>query len=301
MDHKMIKNIPLDGLASLLNKVANNYLSLSQDNKVICENKQTYNIISRDESYSILSKARQAALESFASNKNQLVKIAFDTRRINQETDRNPRINLQYWNRSDEFISDEDQNKINILSKLVEPLNELKNKFGSEPDWHESYSRFLYDAVNRILRVKQADKEYFGPQMAYLEQLLDARYRLSLEKINKMATNELKDVILRKDETLQKKGLYLPEPIIIKDSSLPMNNVVNGDSNLTNAILIQNALSNLMQQNALMASAQKKDGEEKITPDNVSNAIFGQNTLRRSGEKEVERTITITIRDKVVE
>jgi hypothetical protein len=260
-----IKDLPLDGVASLLSKVADSYLSLS-NNKDVCPNKQIYKVASRDESYSVSNKARQAALKELNSKRQELVKFAFDTRRIDQENDRNPRTNLQHWHRQDEFIDEEDQNKINIFAKLLVPLNELKEKFGADPDWHESYARVLLDTVNRILRIKQGDGEFFRPQMAYLEQLLDARYRLRLEDIQKKSADELRDVIIKKDENLIKRGIY----------------------RVTNAKIGANELM-------------KKDGNMALTQESIVNAIFGNNAIRREGEKTVERTITITIRDQVID
>jgi hypothetical protein len=258
-----MKDIPLDGVVSLISKMSDTYLAYAKVDGKVCPNKQIYKFASSDESYGVTSSARIAALKELGSRQTMLKKFAFDTRRIDQENDRNPRANLQHWHRQEEFIDEEDQKKINIFSKLIVPLYELRDKYGTDPEWHESYARVLLDAVNRILRVKQADGEFFRPQMAYLEQLLDARYLLRMEDIEKKSADELRDVIIKKDENLTKRGLY--RVTNSKDGSV------------------------------------KKDGNMALTQESIINAIFGNNALRREGEKNVQRTITITINDKVID
>ena len=49
--------------------------------------------------------AQELRVEAIKSSVNKpLTKIAFDTRRIDQENDYNPRQNLQYYHRSEPFI-----------------------------------------------------------------------------------------------------------------------------------------------------------------------------------------------------
>lgn len=187
---KQVK-IALNECAELTEKLANDFLSLANDFS-LPPAKLIYKIASIMEAPEVSRSARLAALQQI---KGPLVKTAFDTRRIDQEHDRNPRANLQYWNRSQAFIDEEDQNKIDIFSKLMPPLEEIKNDFGTEPEYHNSYARVLYDSVNRILRVKEADLDIFRPQLAYLEQLLFARYRLSMDELSKLGSKELKERI----------------------------------------------------------------------------------------------------------
>ena len=50
-----------------------------------------------------------------------------------------------------------------------------------------------------------------------------------------------------------------------------------------------------------LAIGKDGNGLNASTQDSIINAIFGKQDLRRDGEKKVERTITITIKDEVVE
>lgn len=228
----------------------------------------TYKINSADEGSDI---HRQARLAAYASFEKPLIKNAFDTRRINQETDRNPRTNLQYWHRTDPFIDDTDKSKLNTFAKLFNMLDNTKKKLGTQPEWFESYTRQLHDNVHRILRVKQADLDIFRPQLSYLEQLIYARYRLSMEDIEKLSEDELRDKILAKDEGLIGRNNYLKE-------------TTGTDENNSNSLKIT------------------KDGLTKTTQESIINAIFGADgSFRKDGEKNVERTITITIRDNVID
>src|ERR1022692_4222517 len=59
-------------------------------------------------------------------------KIAFDTRRIDQETEYNPRRGLQNYNRSEPFISEDLAQKIKNFAKLRDVLNELETIYGRE-------------------------------------------------------------------------------------------------------------------------------------------------------------------------
>jgi hypothetical protein len=251
----------------LIDNLAKDFQAYNAGNATVPD-KLTYNISVPTETPSVIRSARRSAMQELSSEKsaNQIRKIAFDTRRINSETERNPRENLQYWNRSDQFIDDEMQEKIDIFARMRAPLEQLKESFGTMPEWHASYARTLYDSLYRILRIKEADLDIFRPQIAYLEQLMFARYRLSIEELARIKESDFKDVILKKDENLLKRGAYLH---MTKDDASPQTIVK--DSNGAN-----------MQQN-------------------IVNAIFGNNNFRREGELQTTRTITITICDKVDE
>lgn len=187
----------------------------------------------------------------------QLVKQAFDTRRINQETERNPREGLQNYHRSEPYILSDQQTKINTLAKLLVVSAGLKDKFGATPDWHNSYSRVLYDNLQRTLAT-HSDGTYdpSDAQFNYLEQLLETRYRLSFEQIDQSSLEKLSEIVLGKDEKLLKRGI----------EKLP----------LQSRGVVQQPLSI-----------------------NGLEGLIGQ--FRQAGEKTVERTITITIRDQVIE
>jgi len=236
-----ISELGLTGCIDLITKLAQDYYiySMTEDMELPC--KLTYRVTASQEPRKVQRLARVAALQEFS--KPQLIKVAFDTRRINQETERNPRENLQYWNRTDQFIDDETQDKINIFANLLKSLDELKQSFGTQPEWHGSYTRVLHDAVYRILRVKEADLDIFRPQIAYLEQLIFNRYRLSMEELSKISGDDFKNVILKKDENLLKRGAYLHST---KDSTSTGNVIVkNNDGgdlhqNIVNAIFGNN-------------------------------------------------------------
>ncbi len=210
--------------------------------------------------------ARIAAFTELSSS--GFEKKAFDTRRIDQETERNPRGNLQYWNRSQAFIEEADSKKLKTFSKLGKVLDDVRTEFGKEPEWFDSYARQLYDNVNRILRIKQADLDIFKPQMSYIEQLISMRYHISLDDIDKRAEESIRDTILGKDEALLKRGEYLRKTAPERSKT---------------------------------GEVQTKNGLEKTTQDSIVNAIFGSDKLRKDGERTVERTITITIRDNVID
>lgn len=258
-------NLPIDAKIALASEMVDDFCILSKSKTSIPPEK-TYKIRSSEEDSSIGLSARTAALKTFQS---PLVKLAFDTRRVDQETERNPRTNLQYWHRTDPFIDESDQKKLEIFAKLYKIVNGLKSKLGSQQEWHESYVRQLYDNLNRILRIKQADLDIFRPQLSYLEQIIFARYRLSMENLEKYADVELEKALLKKDEALTGKHEYLKatedKVDVVKDSGV------------------------------------SKNGLEKTTQESIVNAIFGAANLRTNGEKTVERTITIKIVDNVVE
>lgn len=233
-------------------------LSLQTNSKPI-NNQYSYTIVA-SEPVSITRSARILALKQFKSSKSSFKKIAFDTRRYNQETTYNPRTNCQDWHRTDPFLDPDIEHQISLFAKLLPPLEQIKNKFGAQPEYFQSYARNLYDQVHRILRIKEGDLDIFKPQINYLEQLLLNRYQLTLNDLDNRSTDQLLEAILHKDEALTKKGLLLS----LTSQSQPI----------------------------------LKDGQNDLTQQNIVNAIFGQN-LRPNGEKTVIRQITITIRDSV--
>jgi hypothetical protein len=254
----------LKGKVEILKKLAADFNQAVDDGLIPVE--VTYSVQDSREDLSIESLARKSYYKA-ALSKEGLIKQAFDTRKFNSETDRNPRAGLQHYHRSDEFINTDDQKKIEILSRLIRPLNSLKNKYGSDTDWHDSYARVLLDNLNKTLIVKESDVEIFRPQVEYLSQILDLRYRLSLDDIAKMSADQLSEAILKKDEKLLKKGAFIKEMVSREEKSVPV----------------------------------VKDGNGGLTQESIVNAIFGNNNIRREGEKTVERTITITIKDTVLD
>jgi hypothetical protein len=217
----------------------------------------TENSVSRKKSMML----RKFGMSSVLSG-NGFTKVAFDTRRIDQETEFNPRRGLQNYNRSEQFLTQATANKIVILSKLQNILEDLKAKYGRDPEWQDSKARVLLNTLNSGLRTSTNDGDYSEAQpsvgsLDYIEELLDMRYRLRLENIDKLAESNIKDIILSKDEDL-------------------------GKSMQRKAIEITN-----------------HDVATK-SYDTLLEKMFGG--IRATKENpEVERTVTITIKDKFVE
>jgi hypothetical protein len=248
------------GLIELLGKMAQDYTTLVKTANV--PSKLSYTVADSQENREVERSSRTAALKSMQQ---PLVKLAFDTRKINSETDRNPRANLQTWVRSEPFINEETQKKIETFGHLVEPLYELKQTYGTQPEWHNSYARVLCDTVDQVLRISNATVDVSAPQLAYLEQLMYMRYRLNMDEIKSFSVDRLKQAIISKDEVLLKRGRYLQDRDLVSTSS---------SFNIA------------------------KDGNQ--TQEAICNAIFGSN-FRREGEKTATRTITITITDHATE
>lgn len=273
MAKKNPPQIDTDGCAEFLYRFAEDFESFVKINQSLdLPNRLSYKIVCRQEPTSVERSARQAALKCFAS-KHPMQKKAIDTRRVNQELERIPRSNLQYWHRTDPFISDEQNGKVQLFSKILEVMQNLKESYGASPDWHESYSRVLYDAVNRILNVSTfAKTDVSDAQLSYLGQLLEARYRLGMESISKMSNEELKDRILSKDETILRRGL-IKGPVKTTNTKEPNSN----------------------------GGQLVSDGNQKTSDgNNALAAMFGVANLSHDRRK-VERTISIKIIDEIVE
>lgn len=137
-----------------------------------------------------------------------LIKQAFDTRRINTETQFNPRRNLQNYSRSEQFITKDLSNQIKSFFKIKIAADLIKEQFLGDPDWLDSNTRILCNAVDNALRIEQQDFDFFKPQFDYLNELLYLRYRLASEDIDKLEENKIKDILLAKDERLMYKSIY---------------------------------------------------------------------------------------------
>lgn len=151
-----------------------------------------------------------------------IVKRAFDTRRINQDVDYNPRRNLQNYHRSEQLLSDAQVVKKTNLTKLYDVCAELKNKYEQEPEWQDSYCRVLYNTLNNALRIGQADQDFSDTATSigswdYVEEMLFARYRLDMNSLESYGTNRLKDILLQKDTSLINKTSIAPSKITKHD------------------------------------------------------------------------------------
>lgn len=163
------------------------------------------NFFNRHKERTAILITRSKFLDNYTNKK--LVKVAFDTRRIDQEIDYNPRRGLQYYHRSDPFVSKEAQIKITAFTKLNEVLTKLKLDFGRAYEWQDSYARILHTSVNNGLRTSQSDGDFSEGQpsmgsLDYLDELLYMRYRLTTENIMSMSNSELRSIILCKDAML---------------------------------------------------------------------------------------------------
>ena len=164
------------------------------------------NITSRKQSI-LLRKATFLSLQSEGFKK-----VAFDTRRIDQETEYNPRRGLQNYNRSEAFISEGLSQKIKNFAKLRNVLNGLKDVYGKEHEWQDSNARVLLSTLDNGLRTNINDGDFAQNQPGvgsfdYIEELMHVRYRLGFDDLTKMAEADLKKVILSKDEELIRKDV----------------------------------------------------------------------------------------------
>lgn len=192
------------------------------------------------------------------SSQKSLVKVAFDTRRTNQEVDFNPRRNLQYYHRSEPFITKEASAQLKTLFKLKTAVDTIKEDFIGDPDWLDSYARVLSASLDRTLRTEQKDMDFFKPQLDYLNELLYLRYRIKADDIERFSEKQLREIVLEKDDKLQHKFIYAQYN--------------------TDKIVKTNSM-------------------EK-TEDTLINKLFGE--VKASQEnKNVERTVSITINDKI--
>jgi hypothetical protein len=90
-----------------------------------------------------------------------------------------------------------------------------------------------------------------------------------MEDLSKFSKEDIRAKLLSKDEALLKRGNYLNETGITKGSAVENKNIVIDGSKTTQESLIQ--------------------------------ALFGGGAIRKDGEKNVSRTITITISDNVLD
>src|SRR5690606_18610855 len=133
----MTDKLPLDAKIALISKMVND-LDFYKKSGEKCPVEQYYKVVSSDEDLLIEQRARFAALKKLNEN---IKKVAFDTRRINQETDRNPRRNLQHWHRSEPFIDQETKDKLAVFAKLEGVVDKLKQELSNQSEWFDSYVR----------------------------------------------------------------------------------------------------------------------------------------------------------------
>jgi len=221
-----------------------------------------YNLISKGSEHVLSRKEardlRKVALHSLSTG-NGFKKLAFDTRRIDQETEYNPRRGLQNYSRSEAFVSEALEKKIVNFAKLRNVLLGLKETYGKEHEWQDSNARVLLSTLDKGLRIVANDGDFTESQPGvgsfdYIEELLHVRYRLGFDSLSKMAESDLRRVILSKDEELTRKDMGKALEITKKDVA-------------------------------------------KESYDTLMNKLF--DGCHASAENpDIERTITITIRDR---
>lgn len=179
----------------------------------------------------------------------EMKKLAFDTRRIDQGHQIIPRRGLQNFQRSSAFITKAMGDKVKNLSRLHGILGEIKQVHGSSQEWKDSNVRVLLSTVENGLRSHQGDLDITESQpgvgnLDYIQQLLHVRYRLDLENLGKVASSEIKRIVLSKDENL-------------------VNKDVNDALMITKNDIMQKDYTDLLEK--LFAGASSSDGEKTIT------------------------------------
>jgi hypothetical protein len=241
----------------------------------------TQNVQSRKQTFEL----RKLILTAITSE-DGFKKLAFDTRRIDQEVEYIPRRGLQNYHRSEKFVSDAMANKVSAFSKLAKMLNQLKLEYGKEPEWQDSYTRVLASAVSRGLRTEELDGDFSDSQpsmasMGYLEELMYVRYRLTPDNLMSMSEQEMRTVILSKDEVLVRKGMVSPSAIITPQDV----------SKYSYDGMVDKMLATMAQVMTTYKPPQPDD--------NLTTKLFDVKATPDS--PEIERTVTITIKDKIVD
>lgn len=181
----------------------------------LLELSEIYNLVSRGTEQVGARKQsrllRTAALETTMSGEG-FTKVAFDTRKIDQETEYNPRRGAQNYQRSEAFITEAIGQKVKNFAKLRNVLMSLKNIYGKEHEWQDSNARVLLTTIDSGLRTIAQDENFSTNQPGtgsfdYIEELLNVRYRLNLDNLASMGEADLKRVILAKDEELIRKDV----------------------------------------------------------------------------------------------
>lgn len=262
-----MKKLHVRGYVNLSQQMANDFLSFVQNSKI--PNKLNYTIADDAEDLFIESFSRKAGL---SCQDKPMIKLAFDQRKFDPTKDIHPRNVLQNYIRNDDYLDRTAAKEVEILLKLKKPTSEIHQEYHHLPEWIDSYSRSLQNSLERVMNISFGELELFKPQIEYLKQLLYLRYRLSLEDILAKSEDDLKKIILDKDEKMVK-------------------------SHTLDKLKLSAAKEDNIKKEAPIA----KDGNLGLTQESIVNAIFGNNQIRRAGEKTVERTITITIKDQVID
>jgi len=292
-------NLYLDAKIILLDKIAAEYVDYVGMGLTSCPSEFVFKINCSDENAGVVRSARKKAFDEI--NNNGIKKYAFDTRYVDQECERNPRANLQYWNRSEPFITEEHDKKIKIFAWLMSVLEEMKNDLGREPEWLESYANVLHGTVERILRIKQADLNTYAPQISYLEQLISARYRMSMDDLVRLGSEEIRNILLAKDEALLKRGNFLKATggftKAFKENVLQSTGAPPQQVQYVERPVYVSAQPEIVEKSRRPSTGMGKADLNAI----FAGSDFGGAGFRHDGERSCERVITIKIVDTVID
>lgn len=170
------------------------------------QNDEILEIIKQASSSDNCTLSRSTFLQEITSK--SIVKLAFDTRRLDHETYYNPRRNLQHYHRSEQFVSEAMNESIGLFSKLKIVVDFLKEKYEKTDEWKDSYLRNLSSNLDKCLRKGIDDEEYSESQNSlssihYIKEILFNRYRLTPEDLDKLSDVELEGRLLAKDPELK--------------------------------------------------------------------------------------------------
>lgn len=250
--------------------------------KYFCESYSTLaKILTDDHVRGECSQLRRSALTKMT--RGEFTKIAFDTRRVDQNVVFVPRRNLQNYHRSEKFVGEEVTAQINSFMKVKKAMDAIKARYAGHPAWLDSYCRVLGATVDATLRVDQKDGDFSKSQMDYLNELLYVRYRMSPEDLVTATEEQILRTLLAKDESLMNDAVFA-----FKGEGSPTEfNAYGVELNRNNysrsAPVIIQAPAPVQPTSPQEFWLDKLIGEVKASKDN----------------KTVERTITITIKDSV--
>lgn len=214
-------------------------------------------------------------------------KVAFDTRRIDQEEVYNPRRGLQNYHRSQPFVTDSMSHKIKAFSKLASILEELKTQYKKDFAYQDSYLRVLHSALQKGLRVKEADGDYSDVQpsigsLDYLDELIYVRYRLSTDMILDSDSDTIKKIVMSKDPQLTSDHVPMALEALSFEQPLTLKNI-NGNNDTQ---MLEKVLSSLAQMMGQMKQL-----------DDLTTQLF--NLKATNDNPNVERTVTIKINESL--
>ncbi len=214
---------------------------------------------------------KRSLIASFAETAPTLKKVAFDTRRVDQENTYISRRGLQNYHRSEKFISDKLSQQIEAFTKLSKILDTLKQQYSKNYEWNDSYTRILHSATHKALRTLEKDDDFSDAQpsvgnLTYLEELMYLRYRLTIDDLLNMSDENLKKAILDKDEFLTRN--FTPEEVTITPTDINNNNYQDMFNKMM--ALMTQAFQQQQQQSLKIEGVEKKlevkhgNSEEKV-------------------------------------